>query len=302
MDAVPYPAHAIVEQRVDPIIMPNASTPTPARLSELRFLYQPIEPLADADGWAEALVRWYLPDGTVRGPLDLLPYWLAEPRIATFTRYTLSCAAGALAAAPHASVSVNLSPLQVLHPRTLASLEAMLPALRERLRLEITEQSVSDLRALGSALTELRARCRSLLLDDVTPDDIDLRSRACDHLDGVKLDRSVIVGSFAPDTAGAMRRFIRDACDRFETVVAEGIEDAERCDDLRELGVTHVQGFGIGRPRAELDGVVRDRRVPFASPPDAPTPSLQRRHDHTHRDDGVEAQALDRRGARPRSS
>ena len=276
-----------MEQRVDPITSSTGSSTVPARLSELRFLYQPIAPLAGADGWAEALARWYLPDGTVRGPLDLLPYWLAEHRIATFTSYTLSCAAGALAEASHASVSVNLSPLQVLHPATLASLDAVLPSLRDRLRLEITEQRVSDLRALGSAVSELRERCRSLLLDDVTPDDVDLRSSVCDRLDGVKLDRSVIEGLFAADTVEAMRRFVRDVCDRFETVVAEGIEDAERCDALRELGVTHVQGFGIGRPRAELDGVVIDRRVPYPPPTGAAKPAQERWDEHPHRSDEV---------------
>lgn len=235
----------------------------PARLSELRFLFQPVVALDGDDDWAEALVRWFLPDGTVRGPLELLPYWLAEPRRGTFTRYTLARAAQALGAAPTGSVSVNLSPQQVVHPQTIAFIEAMLPEIRTRLRLEVTEQRVRSARTLRAALDELRPHCAALLLDDVTPDDLDLRSRVCDAVDGVKLDRSVVMALLQPERATAMRRFVSDACARFATVVAEGIEDAAQCDALRALGVTHVQGFAIGKPRAELAGVRTDRRVRF---------------------------------------
>src|SRR5690606_10345608 len=46
-------------------------------LHELGFQYQPIVSLGEAEPlWAEALVRWRLPDGTVRGPLAILPHWL----------------------------------------------------------------------------------------------------------------------------------------------------------------------------------------------------------------------------------
>ena len=246
--------------------MAAADAPAPPPIAELGFVFQPIEPLGGHDAWVEALVRWHLPDGTVRGPLEVLPHWLAPGRRATFTRLTFAWAAEALAVAPRASVSVNLSPDQVLDPHTQQVLEAMLPALRRRLRIEVTEQRARDLRSLGSALADLRARCGGLLLDDVTAGDLDLRSRLCDALDGVKLDRSVVEGVFDPSTAAAMRRFTRAACERFAIVVAEGIEDADRCDALHDLGVTHVQGFAIGRPRGDLGGTVVEHRVRSLAP------------------------------------
>jgi EAL domain-containing protein (putative c-di-GMP-specific phosphodiesterase class I) len=247
--------------------MSTASAPVQPRLGELRFMYQPVVSLReDGDGWSEALVRWHLPDGTVRGPLDVLPHWLAASRQAAFTQYTFAQAAAALAAAPEAHVAVNLSPRQALHPVTLAALDGLLPDVRSRLRVEITEQRVRDATALNSALAAIRERCAAVLLDDVTENDLDLRSRATEGVDGVKLDRSVVGRMFAADDADVVRRFVRAACDRFPIVVAEGIEDAELCDALAVLGVSHVQGFGIARPRVELEGTYVDRRVPFRPP------------------------------------
>ena len=94
-------------------------------LHELGFQYQPIVGFdASEPFWAEALVRWRLRDGTVRGPLHVLPHWLTEQRQDVFTRFCLERAAAALAEHRDAVVSVNLSPTQVTHPQTLSSLEA----------------------------------------------------------------------------------------------------------------------------------------------------------------------------------
>lgn len=248
-------------------------------LSELRFLFQPVQPLGGGGAWAEALVRWYLPDGTIRGPLDVLPYWLAPGNVASFTRFTLDQAAAVLAAVPASQVSVNLSPMQVMLPDTMRILDGLVPAVRERLRIEITEQRLRDKRPLASSLPSLRTRCAAVMLDDVTPDDLpswtDLDAVFGGGLDGVKIDRSVTWQLFATDPVArdAARAFVLGAAHRFELVVAEGVEDASVCSALAELGVTHVQGFGVGRPRRALDGTTLDRRVAFHAPAPAPAPA-----------------------------
>ena len=267
--------------------MSSASEPIQPRLGELRFMYQPVVSLlAEGEGWSEALVRWLLPDGTVRGPLDVLPHWLAAPRQAAFTQYTLAQAAAALGTAPDAHVAVNLSPVQALHPVTLAVLDGLLPDIRARLRVEITEQRVRDMPALSSALSAIRARCAAVLLDDVTERDLDLRSRAIEGVDGVKLDRSVVYRLTSPDGADDAIAFVRAASERFSIVVAEGIEDAAVCETLAALGVTHVQGFGIARPRSELEGAYVDRRIPFRPPAPEPKAFAPRRRPHRRHDAG----------------
>ena len=223
------------------------------RLTELRFQYQPIVSLSAGEpGWSEALVRWQLPDGTVLGPLDILPHWLSPSRQDEFTRFCIERAAAVIAANPEALVSVNLSPAQVMHPATLLALEGLLPSVRDRLRIELTEQRVYDMGALWGSLGTLRDRCGLVLLDDVTLEDLDLRSRAGAPIDGIKVDRSVIAQLSSRDDRPRIEKFLLNATERFPIVVAEGIEDTAVCEGLRELGVSHVQGFAIAKPRYEL--------------------------------------------------
>src|SRR5690606_9276562 len=120
-------------------IVPERNSMPP--LHELGFQYQPIVSLSEPEAiWVEALARWHLPDGTVRGPLQRLPPWLSEQRQDVFTRFSSERVAATLAEHDDVSVSVNLSPAQVTHPQTLASLEGLLPDVRQRLRIELTEQ------------------------------------------------------------------------------------------------------------------------------------------------------------------
>jgi EAL domain-containing protein (putative c-di-GMP-specific phosphodiesterase class I) len=241
--------------------------PPPPRLDELRFHFQPVFALASgAAGWSEALVRWHLPDGTVLGPAEVLPHWLAAARQPTFTRYTLEQAAAALALRPAGHVSVNLSPAQAILPATIQTLEALLPAVRSRLRIEITEQRVRDVPGLASALAAVRRCCGGVLLDDVTPDDLDLRSHANASVDGIKLDRSVVASLASVDAGSVARRFVASVSQRFPIVVAEGVEDPHVCEALAELGVSHAQGFGLARPRRDFGEAHLECRAAVLAP------------------------------------
>ncbi len=239
---------------------PSPTTVDPPRLEELKHLFQPVVPLGSAEGWSEALVRWQLRDGTVRGPLDILPYWLSPNRLEAFTRFSLDRAGRAAVANPTARVSINLSPAQVLLPGTLVTLEGMLPEVRSRLHIELTEQVYSDGGALSDRLLQLKERCGVILLDDVTPQDLAARLRFNSPIDGVKVDRSVLLALMGAPGATLSRQearaFFLEVVERFKLVVAEGIEDPNACEELTALGVSHVQGFGIARPAPELRSVM----------------------------------------------
>lgn len=226
------------------------------QLDDLRFTYQPIVPLAGGLGaWSEALVRWHLPDGTVRGPNDILPHWLAPARIESFTYFTLLRGAQAVAASPGARVSVNLNPAQVQHPVTPSALEGMLGSVTERLYIEVVEEVLRDSAALARQLWLLSERCGGILLDDVTPVDLGNRTHIEAPVAGVKLDRTVVHNALYEANDGlrlGARDFVRRASERFEIVVAEGVEDTSACEELMALGVSHVQGFGIAKPEAVL--------------------------------------------------
>jgi len=224
-------------------------------LEELTFMFQPIASLAGGPGcWSEALVRWRLPDGTVRGPLEILPHWLAPARIEVFTRFTLLKGAQALAAHPEVRLSVNLTPAQLQLPATVLALEGMLPSVTERLFIEVVEGAAPESSALARQLALLRERCGGIYLDDVTQEDLGHRVRAGVPVDGVKVDRSVVCAALQgePRERRAARDFLLSTSERHAVVVAEGVEDASACEELKALGASHVQGFGIGKPGAML--------------------------------------------------
>ncbi len=225
------------------------------RLEDLCFLYQPVAPVVlGASPWCEALVRWQHPDGTVRGPLEVLPYWLCQARIEEFTQFTLLRGAQVLAANAEARLSVNLSPKQVMLPSTILVLEGMLRSITARLHVELTEECHADTGALARQMVLLRERCGVVVLDDVAPGDLRERLRLDAKIDGVKIDRSVIDAALhqTGEARESARRFVGSLCDRYPIVVAEGVEEPSASVDLQALGVSHVQGFGIARPAAEL--------------------------------------------------
>lgn len=224
-------------------------------LEDLTFMFQPIVRLAAGHAhWSEALIRWRLPDGTIRGPLDILPHWLAPARIDTFTRFTLLKGAKALAAHPEVRLSVNLTPAQLQLPSTLLALEGMLPSVTERLYIEVVEGAAPESSTLSRQLRLLRELCGGIYLDDVTREDLGHRARLDAPVDGVKVDRSVVQAALhgRGEERAAARDFVLGASARYAVVVAEGVEDASACEELKALGASHVQGFGIGKPAAEL--------------------------------------------------
>ncbi|MEJ2289300.1 MAG: EAL domain-containing protein [Deinococcales bacterium] len=223
------------------------------RLEDLRYQFQPIESAGDGSAaWFEALVRWRLPDGTVRGPLDVLPYWLAPTRSEAFTRFTVAQAAEALRASPGIRLSINLSPAQVTQPAALQALQALNPDLQRRLVVELTEQQIRNRDAYWKGLEGVREHCAQGLLDDITFDDLDHRFRKGAPIDGVKLDRSLMPALLGGTYHQRAVDLVNDARDRFGVVVAEGVEDSTVRNQLKQLGITHLQGFGIATPAASI--------------------------------------------------
>lgn len=262
--------------------MPDVQPPhDPPPLDALRFLYQPVEALSERDeGWHEALVRWYLDDGTVRGPDTVLPYWLEPTRQATFTRFTVQHAAQALQAHPDARLSLNLSPHQATHPTAICALEEVLPEVRGRLIVELTEQRYLDIGGLWASLAALGDRLHVVLLDDVSARDLERRWQLDAPVDGIKLDRSVLALLRDPATRPRVAKLVREASLRFRIVVVEGVEHDHELDLVHGIGATHAQGFGLGRPGRALapDDLRRRGRggvTMLQRPPAQPEPGLR---------------------------
>jgi EAL domain-containing protein (putative c-di-GMP-specific phosphodiesterase class I) len=115
----------------------------------------------------------------------------------------------------------------------------------------VTEQHYRDVMGLWSTLESLATQCQLVLLDDLTVEDLRRPARAHAPVDGIKLDRTVLAALVDPDTRAATADALRGVADRYAIVVAEGVEDVGHLQLLDGLGITHAQGFGIGRPTAQ---------------------------------------------------
>lgn len=147
-------------------------------------------------------------------------------------------------------LSVNGSPEVFAQQETH---EMLVDASGDGVVLEITEHApVSDYGQLATRLGVLRARGARLAVDDAGAGFASLRHILQLSPDFIKLDRSLVSG-IANDPA---RQALAEGLISFGTrigvdIVAEGIEEPEELQVLRERGVRFGQGYLLARPAPE---------------------------------------------------
>lgn len=150
--------------------------------------------------------------------------------------------------APHACLTVNLSASALLaRPEILGMFT---PDTGARVVLEITEhERVLDSARVVEHLAAARAAGVRIAVDDAGSGFAGLEHILLLGPEVLKLDRTLVDG-VATDTARqAMCEAMVGYCRRTgATVVAEGVETEADLGVLRELGVTHAQGYLLGRP------------------------------------------------------
>ena len=213
----------------------------------LTMVFQPIVDLRAGEiAGLEALSRFAAEPR--RGP-DM---WFAEAAEAGLqTDLEVAAARAALAELDRlpreAYLSVNLSPETTLSPK----FRELLPGIgRERIVVEITEHApVEDYEALAEALRPLRGGGGRLAVDDAGAGFASLRHILRLGPDIIKLDVSLTRGIDADEASQALAGALVTFASRIgATIVAEGIETPEELEALRELGVTHGQGYHLARP------------------------------------------------------
>lgn len=220
---------------------------THAPLQQLEFQYQPVFEASGSVAWYEALVRRRLPDGTLQSPAQFLDDFLQPSRMPAFTRFTLTSAMSLLRHVDTLTLSVNLSPEQIAVAGTDGFLHEVPQAQRARLYIEVTEDRVDRFEEYFSSIVLLADLGYPVLLDDIVPGSLGDRWRADLPVCGVKLDRSALP-SLTTRLDQAALAFMAELCSTFRTVIVEGIEEPARVTQVRRLGATHFQGFGLARP------------------------------------------------------
>lgn len=205
----------------------------------------------------EALARWHSPELGDVSPVDFIPVAEESGLIVMLGRQMLASACRHAAAWPQDAdgrapgVSVNISPMQLTSalPRYVADVLRESGLAPGRLTLELTESALVDIGGIGSeVLRDLKALGVHLALDDFGTGFASLNHLAQLPLDVVKIDRSFIQRLDEPRTRAIVAATVALSRGLELSVTAEGIETDALLREVTDLGCTHGQGFGLGRP------------------------------------------------------
>ena len=219
--------------------------------------YQPIFDLAAGRVSAlEALLRWEDPAQGLVPPLDFIGLaettgliveigaWVAEEACRRH------CAWQALGL--DVGVGFNVSPVQVQRgdfPDRLARILDRTGADPARMVVEITESTALDEHGVNPELARLTALGTQVVIDDFGAGHSSLtRLRGLD-VDGLKLDRALLMGVDEDPGACAVVTATLALCDALGIrSVAEGVETGAQREFLLAGGCDFAQGFGLARP------------------------------------------------------
>jgi EAL domain-containing protein (putative c-di-GMP-specific phosphodiesterase class I)/FixJ family two-component response regulator len=233
---------------------------------ELVNHYQPkVDVATGAVAGVEALVRWRHPaDGLVL-PDDFIPLAEDEGLIDALTRVALTRALADAAAWQQAGqplrVAINISMdnlASVDFTDFVAAAAATAGVAPQAIVLEVTESRLMlDARAPLEILTRLRLKGFRLSIDDFGTGHSSLSQLQDIAFDELKIDRSFVHGAWRDATVRAMYyTSLGLGMHLGMQVVAEGVEDREDWDFVRDTGCELAQGYFIARPMpaAELAG------------------------------------------------
>jgi len=153
---------------------------------------------------------------------------------------------------------VNTEPVTMfLHSHGESFVNEIVAATASSLRgltvIEITENCViDDFDRMRDIVRQLRAHGFRVAIDDAGAGYAGLQTMVEIEPDFIKLDMSLIRGVESSIVKQRLVRTLRDFCrEAAITLIAEGIETRKQLDTLRELGVSHGQGFLFGHPAAQ---------------------------------------------------
>lgn len=221
---------------------------------ELRVFYQPqVCSTSNRVVGLEALVRWQHPEQGLLYPRDFLPLAEETKLIGRLSERVLEIACrdvGQWIRDGHRDLrlAVNLSPLQVEHPRFVSTLMDQLQVHNfppENLEIEITENVImKDLEHISQKLRELAGLGVRIAIDDFGTGYSSLNYIHRLPIHTLKVDQSFVRDiRSGGDEACIVNAVVAMAHGLKLDIVAEGVETEEQLAYLRKLGCHQVQGF-----------------------------------------------------------
>ncbi|WP_295632951.1 EAL domain-containing protein [Novosphingobium sp.] len=223
---------------------------------ELTVFYQPVVSMQTSTvTGVEALVRWHHPMRGSISPAVFIPIAEDADLIENLGEWILRKACDEAAAWPEKiRVAVNVSPIQFANPalpNLIVSALANSGLTPDRLELEITEgvflSESAETDAMFAALKGIGVR---LALDDFGTGYSSLGYLRTAPFDKIKIDQSFVKGATLPGSRnGAIIAAIVALASALDMdTTAEGIESVDQLDLIRDLGVSHVQGYVYSKP------------------------------------------------------
>jgi diguanylate cyclase (GGDEF)-like protein/PAS domain S-box-containing protein len=216
--------------------------------------YQPLVLLADRRlvGF-EALIRWPHPEKGMVMPGDFIPYAEESGQIVAMGQWILNQAARQLVAWDKlgfsGEIAVNLSGRQFSEGDLLADAQSVLRILGDinprRLKLEVTESmAMANPQVTAHALQSLAALGFKISIDDFGTGYSSLAYLHRFPFDTLKIDRSFVIRLAAGREAVEIVRTIVGLAKALgKQTLAEGVEEENQAQLLRELGVEVGQGW-----------------------------------------------------------
>ena len=225
----------------------------------LTCVFQPIVNLKDFEAIGFELLSRGPRDSELHRPDALFDIARSEGRVTELDRLCRRTASRAGEELPEGCLRfVNTEPMTMfLHSHGDSFVQEFVEVTPSSLRgltvIEITENSViDDFDRMRDVVRKLRAHGFRVAIDDAGAGYAGLQTMVEIEPDFIKLDMSLIRGVDSSIVKQRLVRTLHDFCrEAAITLIAEGIETRKQLDTLRELGVSHGQGFLFGLPGSD---------------------------------------------------
>ncbi|HTX70382.1 MAG TPA: EAL domain-containing protein [Thermoleophilia bacterium] len=226
---------------------------------QVSSVFHPIVNLKDFEAIGYEILSRGPQESELHRPDALFEVARTEGRVAELDRLCRRTACHAGQYLPeHALRFINTEPLTMfLHSHGESFVQEFVDVTPSSVRgltvIEITENSViDDFDRMRDMVRQLRAHGFRVAIDDAGAGYAGLQTMVEIEPDFIKLDMSLIRGVDTSVVKQRLVRTLRDFCrEAAITLIAEGIETMRQLETLRQLGVTHGQGFLFGLPGRE---------------------------------------------------
>ena len=229
---------------------------------EFVLYYQPqLNLLTNRLEGVEALVRWQHPTEGLLSPASFLDDIDALSMNSIFDNYILAKACSANARwykqfKRRIAIAVNITAVEFQDPQLVTKIQELLLENNlppKYLELEITENVVmTDFTTAMATIVSLQSMGIKVSIDDFGTGYSSLAYLRQLPIDKIKIDRSFIIEVATNDSdMTVVKSMIELSHGLGKRVLAEGVENRDQLNVLRQLGCDAVQGFFIDKPMPE---------------------------------------------------